>query len=203
MPHAPASTPALTRRQMLQRLSGLLGAALSAPLASGLLAGCRVPDGPAPFTPRTLDAPGHATVRAVADHLLPATDTPGALDAGADAFIDLMLTDWYPAEERDRFLAGLAEVDDLCRARFNAAFVDCATESQADVLRRLDRAAFAPGVKVAALSQAEAFFRMMKELTVVGFYTSELGTEHELRWEAVPGRHDGCIPVETVGRSWA
>ncbi|HUG39845.1 MAG TPA: gluconate 2-dehydrogenase subunit 3 family protein [Longimicrobiales bacterium] len=47
------------------------------------------------------------------------------------------------------------------------------------------------------------FFRTMKELTVVGYYTSEVGATVELRHEAVPGRHEGCIPYERVGRTWA
>lgn len=47
------------------------------------------------------------------------------------------------------------------------------------------------------------FFRTMKELTVVGFYTSEIGATRELRHEPVPGRYEGCIPFSDVGRTWA
>jgi gluconate 2-dehydrogenase gamma chain len=47
------------------------------------------------------------------------------------------------------------------------------------------------------------FFRTMKELTIVGYYTSEVGATVELRHEAVPGRHEGCIPFTEIGRAWA
>jgi gluconate 2-dehydrogenase gamma chain len=47
------------------------------------------------------------------------------------------------------------------------------------------------------------FFRTMKELTIVGYYTSEVGATVELRHEAVPGRHQGCVPFTEIGRAWA
>ena len=37
---------------------------------------------------------------------------------------------------------------------------------------------------------------MMKQLTLVGYYTSEIGFEQELREEIIPPRHAGCVPIE-------
>src|SRR5437879_5187327 len=60
---------------------------------------------------RTLDSHQNATVAAIAEMILPRTDTPGATDVGVSAFIDLILTEWYDEEERTIFLNGLADVD--------------------------------------------------------------------------------------------
>jgi hypothetical protein len=51
--------------------------------------------------------------------------------------------------------------------------------------------------------QAPHFFRTMKELTVLGYYTSQIGATKELRYVQVPGRFNGCVPFKTIGRTWA
>jgi hypothetical protein len=40
------------------------------------------------------------------------------------------------------------------------------------------------------------FFFMMKQLTLVGYYTSQIGFEQELHGEIIPSRHAGCVPLE-------
>src|SRR5579863_9154678 len=62
-------------------------------------------------TARSLNAHQTATVTAMAEMILPRTDTPGASDVGASHFIDLMLREWYGEAARERFLAGLSGVD--------------------------------------------------------------------------------------------
>ena len=51
--------------------------------------------------------------------------------------------------------------------------------------------------------QPPHFFRTMKELTVLGYYTSQIGATKELRHAPIPGRFNGCVPLKTVGRTWA
>ncbi|MFZ1138430.1 MAG: gluconate 2-dehydrogenase subunit 3 family protein, partial [Candidatus Sulfotelmatobacter sp.] len=60
---------------------------------------------------RSLNAHQDVTVKAMAELILPRTETPGAMDVGVSEFIDLMLTEWYDESDRTRFLNGLAEVD--------------------------------------------------------------------------------------------
>jgi hypothetical protein len=47
------------------------------------------------------------------------------------------------------------------------------------------------------------FWRTMKELTLVGYYTSEPGATKELRYEATPARYDACVPLAKIGRAWS
>jgi hypothetical protein len=49
----------------------------------------------------------------------------------------------------------------------------------------------------------KTFFQEFKELTLVGYFTSQIGAEEELRYEQYPGPYQGCVPFEDVGRTWA
>lgn len=141
-----------------------------------------------------LDAPARAIVTAAAERIIPAGETPGATDVGVAAFVDHLLADWYPSSERDRFLAGLREVDVRSRSRCGRAFVGCSGDEQAAVLAELDE-------EVAALRRtghpAEAdrhWFAMLKFLTVWGYCTSEAAARRTLGVYPPPWRYDGCAP---------
>jgi hypothetical protein len=190
----------IDRREALRRAALLLGGALAAPTVAGVLAGCqaaRVPDGV--WAPRALTRAQADLVAAIADHILPDTDTPGARAAGVHRFIDALLAESYAAPERKRFLAGLAEVDARARRAAGRPFHECARGDQRAVLEALDREAFAGR----ADPLTPSFFRTFKELTLVGYYTSEVGATRELHHAPVPGRYDGCVPLAQVGRTWA
>lgn len=192
---ASTSPEAIDRREALRQAALLLGGALSAPAIAGVLAGC---DASA-----VLAAQRHALspaqlelVATMAEHILPATDTPGARAAGVHRFIDRMMAEYYSAADRQRFIAGLADVDDRAKRAHGLAFLKCTPAQQRSVLGDIDREAFTgPRAR-----QQPHFFRTMKELTVVGYYTSQIGATKELRHVAVPGRFNGCVPV---GRTWA
>src|SRR3989442_15479326 len=97
--------PVIDRREALRRVTLLLGGAVSASTVAGVLAGCetrRTPDGA--WTPRALTSEQVELVAAVAEHILPETDTPGAHAALVHRFIDALLAESYPPEERRRFL---------------------------------------------------------------------------------------------------
>ena len=73
---------------------------------------------------RTLNPHQYATVKAMAEVILPKTDTPGATDVGTSEFIDLMLTEWYDEPDRTRFLNGIVEIDLHSKALFGKDFVE-------------------------------------------------------------------------------
>jgi len=190
----------IDRREALRRAALLLGAALAAPTVAGVLAGCRasrVPDGA--WAPRALTRAQAELVAAIAEHILPETDTPGARAAGVHRFIDAMLAESYPPVERKRFLEGLAEVDARAGRASSRPFLQCAVGDQRALLEVLDREALAGSVD----PLEPPFFRTMKQLTLVGYYTSEIGATRELHHAPVPGRYDGCVPLAQIGRTWA
>jgi hypothetical protein len=185
----------VNRRDALQRIGLVLGAAVTPKVASAVQAGFVTP--PAGQALRTLTPQQAELVAALAEHIIPATDTPGARAARVDAFIDALLADIFTAEERERFLTGLADVDARARAAAGTAFVECPARQQVALLEALEREG-----QHAGAGQAP-FFPWIKEFTLVGYYTSEIGASQELRYVHVAGRYDGDVPYEQVGRAYS
>lgn len=201
----------IERREAIRRVALLLGGAVAAPAALGVLAGCggggAARDGAAgAWAPRALSAEQVEQVATIAEHILPQTDTAGARAAGVHRFIDTMLADYYAPGDRARFLAGLAEVDARAERTNGRPFLRCRAGEQLALVEALDREAFAapaPPSPASAPPAPAPFFRTMKELTLLGYYTSEAGATRELRHAQVPGRFEGCVPLARVGRAWA
>jgi hypothetical protein len=194
------SDDAIGRREALRRTAMLLGGVLSAPAIAGVLAGCDSRSAAdATWTLRALTPEQGELVASIAEHIIPETDTPGARTAGVHVFIDKMLAEHYPPEERQRVLDGLADIDARARRDCGRAFLECGAEEQRAVLARIDEEAFTavPG------RREVPYFRTLKELTLLGYYTSEIGATQELRHVAVPDRFEGCVPFTQIGRTWA
>ena len=188
----------MNRREALKRVALLLGGAISAPVVNAVLSGYR----PLPrYTPRTLNAEQNELVTTIAELIIPATDTPGAKEAGVGQFIDLLLTEWHPAPDRERFLAGLTDLEQQFQQRFGKRFLDGTAAEQTELLAKLDEEALA-----ARRSRVKdtPFFGMMKEMTLAGYYTSEIGATEELQFQPATDKFEGCIPLErNGGRTWA
>lgn len=190
----------MNRRDAVKRMTALLGCALSAPTAAGILSGCTASTDTG-WAPTTLTDRQNEVVTAIAERIIPATDTPGAEAARVNRFIDAVLTEsWFP-EQVETFTAGVDAVDGRAREAFGGAFVDLSEDDQTALIAELDDEAF--GAAAVIDREHPPFFRLMKELTVVGYYTSEIGASEELQINLVPGRWEGCLPVSEVGRAWA
>ncbi|HVH08693.1 MAG TPA: gluconate 2-dehydrogenase subunit 3 family protein [Gemmatimonadales bacterium] len=196
----PDPADAITRREVLRQAALVLGGTLAAPLAAGILAACEARRVPADaWRPKALTVNQAELLAAIVDHILPETDTPGARALGVPQFIDALVAETYPREARAWFVAGLAEIDARARDENGQAFSRWRPEAQRALVDRLDWAAFQPP----SPSAPPAFFRTLKRLTLVGYYTSEIGATRELHHSPVPGRYDGCVPLSQVGRTWA
>lgn len=150
---------------------------------------------------KTLNPHQNETVTTIAEIIIPQTNTPGAKAARVNEFVDLIVTEWYDEEERSTFLTGLADVDARTRDLYGKDFVQCGEKQQVELLQALDDEV------AAARSEADVrrrrsrppeknFFFMMKQLTLVGYYTSQIGFEQELHGEIIPSRHANCVPLE-------
>lgn len=196
-----SSSDGITRRQALGRVGLLLGGIISAPTVAGVLSGCERTAGP-DWSPQTLTAEQNEMVDTIAELILPATDTPGASAANVNRFIDAMLTGSYPPKDRDRFLKGLEAVNARSKDTHGDRFVECPPDQQLALVAELDDETFGPDAPDFD-RENPPFFRMMKELTIVGYYTSEIGATQELKTNIVPGRYDGDVPYEEIGRAWS
>ena len=189
----------------------LLGAGAVLPLFdSNLLAMFQAAQPKSGYTLRTLDAHQNATLTLIADMIIPETDTPGAKGARVNEFIDLILTDWATDQERQKFMAGFAEVDQLSQTLFGKDFIDASPAQQEDLLRNLDqrfaeeRSTVAQQRYVRRERDQElngSFFNVVKRMTLYGYYTSEIGFTKELRKEIIPGVYHGCTPVSDSSKA--
>ena len=193
------SRASISRRQALEQVAILLGGAISAPTVAGVLSKPtrRAWAASPAWAPRTLSPAQLELVATVAEHIIPQTDTPGARAAGVHRFVDTLLSDHYPATERDRFLAGLADVDARAQSAHSQPFPRCSPEQRIGLLKEMDARAYASG-----RGEDGWFFRRLKELTIVGYYTSEFGAMQELHVSPF-GAYRGDIPYASVGRAWS
>ena len=177
-----------------------MGGTVSMSVMSGVLGGCKAGPATAEFVPQTVNAAQNDLVTVIAELIIPETDTPGAKAARVNAFIDKMLTDWFPQDERDHFMAGLATVDTRSQDAYGKPFMDATPDEQTELLTAMDAEAMdAPG---GPPGSPPPFFRMMKELTLFGYYTSEVGATQELR-DMPFGEYRGSVPYDELGRAWA
>jgi len=192
----------IDRREALRKTALLMGAAVSASALTGILQGCKA-------TPELTYKPVFFTedqariITEVAEIIIPKTDTPGAKDTGVPGFIDLMLKDCYKKEDQDRFIAGLTSFDEEAKKAYGDSFIYCKPEQQVELVTKVHAAALAE-----AKENKEAkrpFILMTKELTLLGFFTSEPGATQVLQYIAVPGSYKGCIPLAEAGngKTWA
>jgi hypothetical protein len=153
--------------------------------------------------PRTLDAHQEAMLRVMTELIIPRTDTPGAADVGATAFVDLILTEWSDDAERTSFLSGLADVDARTQNLFGKAFLDCSSAQQSQILVALGEEMLqetndaVPRRRRRGFGGAGGakFYPMLRRLTLIAYYTSEAGATQELHYEIIPDQHDGCAPA--------
>lgn len=187
------------RRAMLKRAAWLLGGAISAPAALAILQGCsarqstdEVTGAAAGAALKTLDAAQLALVAEIAEIMIPKTDTAGAKDAGVPLFIDATLAAVYPQDDQQRFKAGLGD------------FVGAAKTSGKAFLERepAGRAAFVKQSLEAALAAEHAggkpFILMVRELTLLGYFTSRVGITENMDYVPVPTAFHGCVPLSQM-----
>lgn len=138
----------------------------------------------------------------VADTILPTTSTPGAKAAAVGAFMALMVTDTYDEKDQQIFRAGITQLEDACKAANNTGFKDATAAQRLSLLEGIDKQA-----KDYQDAKQDAdpnhYFRMVKELTMVGYFTSEIGCTQAQRYRESPGRFDPCLPYTPGETTWA
>jgi len=172
----------LSRREMLARLGVLLGGALIGGdtwLRGGTLTSKSIGS---EFTAADL-----ALLDEIGETIIPATDTPGAKATGIGAFMVKMVTDCYSDADHTAFSAGLAQL----RAEGFLAASPAERTARLNILDAEQKRHQGPPAH---------FFKMMKQLTILGYFTSEIGASQVLIYEEAPGRFDGSAPYKKGDR---
>jgi hypothetical protein len=214
----------MNRRDAIGRVALIMGGAVIG--AEFFLSGCK----PSETQVNDLfDADHVAFLNEVADTILPTTSSPGAKAANVGQFMAVMVRDCYKPEDQKTFLEGVSKLDEASKKQFNAKFMDLTQQQRTDLLTALDkeqkaytadrnkkldadRLAHANDLKYNGNYSDPAYngiivpnhyFRMMKELTLLGYFTSEIGATKALRYIAVPGHYDGNVPYKKGDKAWA
>ncbi len=175
----------MNRREAVQRVALMMGGVLAAPLMAGVMGQITNTGGSI-----TVSVEQEAFLAEVADIIIPTTDTPGAKAAGVEKFIVRVMRDCYKKEDQEKFYGGLAKLDVDSQAKFSKGFVG------------LDLAQKNEMVKLSTVND-KPFFQRMKELTVAGYFTSEIGATKALNYLPIPGKFQGCIPLKQNQKAWA
>ena len=138
----------------------------------------------------------------VAETIIPKTNTPGAKDVEVGKFMTVMVTDCYEAKDQKIFHEGLIKLEDACKKKFNSSFMKISDDQRKEFLIELDKEAKAYQ-KTKKETEQNHYFIMMKQLTLFGFFTSKPGATEALRYVAVPGKYEGCVPYKKGDKAWA
>jgi hypothetical protein len=164
----------------------------------------------------TFTAADVAFLDEIADTILPETSTPGAKAARTGAFMALMVTDAYTPRNQQIFREGMRRIDETCQREYGSSFIQARPEQQLALLQRLDaerqsemdageamRRSRAPAAPPQPAAAPVHYFRLMKELALVGYFTSEIGYRQAMRYIETPGRYDPCAPHKSGEKIWA
>ena len=174
------------------------------------------------FTPENI-----ALLDEVGETIIPATATPGAKAAKVGEFMKVMVNDCYTARQQTAFTNGIATLDEACKKMHSKSFMECTPEQRHEFLVSLEKEAKAFNTKrdeddkplreanqqknetISWKDQKEFesapshYYTMMKQLTLLGFFTSKTGMTETLRHIPVPGKYDGALPYAKGDKAWA
>ena len=199
----------MNRREAIQRTAYALGYAISAPAIMGVLNGCKARPEIA-FKPVFFSEGQARSIEVLSEIIIPKTSTPGAIDVGVPQFIDTLLKEAYNKGDQDSFLKDLTAFEDDAKKTFGDSFEECAAADQLTLFKKYHDAAFANQIEKPPLgwwnprkSAEKPFILKVKELVLLGFFTSQVGASDILQYNQVPGPFKGCVPLVEVGKAWA
>lgn len=201
----PAAALSLTRREAIERVSMLLGgvALVGQSALLGACASTRAPGQDASARSGALFTDADvALLDEIAETILPETSTPGAKAAGVGPFIALMVEDAYGERDQRVFVQGLRAVDTASETMHGVGFMAASAAQRLALLERLDAEQLAY-MRSRRPDEPAHYFRMMKELALLGYFTSEIGYTQAMRYVEAPGRFDPCVPHSPGDKLWA
>jgi gluconate 2-dehydrogenase gamma chain len=185
----------MDRRALLARAMLLVGASVAA-------SACATLEPLAAATPATMTPARLATLTAVADTMIPRTDTPGALDVEVPGLFSALMDNWAAPETRAMLMQLLDRIERL--PGNGRSFTALAPAERKAVLIPFDTAALAPsgaqGSPFGAPPATDPAYQRLKQLILTLYYLSQPALTQELAYTHVPGRWDPSIPVTPATR---
>jgi len=183
---------AMNRRDALKSFVLMMGGTMVG--ANVLLTGC-APENQIiglDFSPEDI-----AFLDEIGEAIIPATDTPGAKAAGIGQFMVMMVKETYSGEQQESFVSGLNMIKTDFKKVNGSTFMDATQEERTAYLNELNQKA------MTSEDQEPKVIGMVKDLTVLGYFTSEIGATQQLRYVETPGRYNGCADYKKGDRAFA
>jgi len=195
---SPAASAALlmNRREAVRRVALLMGVAMVG--SEVFLRGETV-------APKALPAFTDADrllLDQVGDTIIPATDIPGVKDQHIGAFVTMMVNDCYNEKQHQEFAAGLGKINAASTAKFGGPFGALTPAQRTDLLNAIDAEQKEERKDPKAKGGGDHYFRMVKELVVLGYFSSEVGATQAVKYIEVPGAFHGDVPYKKGDRAW-
>lgn len=188
----------MNRREALSRVAVIMGGTIVG--AEFFLSGCKTGAERAHGLP--LAQEDIAYLDEVAETIIPTTNTPGAKAAKVGEFMNTMVSDCYDEKEQKVFLEGMTKLNQAASKKFKDDFMSLKPEQRKELLIEIDKEA-KDYQKNKKPDDPQHYFGMMKQLTLWGYFSSEIGATKALRYLPVPGRYDGCVPYKKGDKAWA
>ena len=185
------------RREALQRVAVILGGTVIG--ADLFLTGCKNEEKKSSMTFSPEDVP---YLDEIADTIIPTTDTPGAKAAEVGKFMVVYVNDCYDEKNQKVFHEGMDKLNDTSKKKYDGAFMKLTPQQRHDLLVQLDKEQ-KDYMKNKKKDDPPHYFRLMKELTLLGYFTSKIGATQAMRYIETPGRYEGCIPYKKGEKAWA
>lgn len=187
----------MNRREYIKNMTLSMGFVVSAGAVSDLLISCQK-QANLDWKPVFLDNNQANTIAEIAETILPKTSTPGAKELGVPQFVDRMLKELLTEKDQQEFVKGIEDLDERCKTDYGKVFVECDQKQREEILIKLDKEA--PkfpltlwGIVLVEKPEPITFFRRMKSLTLMGYFTSEKIGKEVLAYDPVPGPYKGEI----------
>jgi hypothetical protein len=190
----------MNRREALSSVALLLGGTIIG--AEAFLSGCTNADKNVGAAGLDFSQDDIAFLDEVGETIIPTTSTPGAKATKIGDFMHTIVRDCYDSKEQQMFVDGMKKLEEECKKKYGKGFLGCTPEQRHDLLVELDKEQKDYMAKKKP-EDPPHYFRAMKELTIWGYFTSEIGATKALRYVAVPGKYEGCIPYKKGDKAWA
>jgi tRNA A37 N6-isopentenylltransferase MiaA len=185
----------MNRREALSRVAIIMGGTVLG--AEAFLSGCKTNT-----KGITLSQDDIAFLDEVAETIIPTTTSPGAKAAKVGDFMKVMVNDCYEEKDQVIFVDGIKKLDEASKKLNSKTFMEATPEQRKTLLESLDKEA-KEYQKTAKPEDPKHYFTMMKQLTLSGYFTSEIGATKALRYVAVPGKFVGSYPYKKGDKAWA
>jgi hypothetical protein len=186
----------MNRRDAVQHISLLLGGTILS--ADAFIYGCNtVSNKKTDFSVEDI-----AFLDEVGETILPATNTPGAKAAKVGEQMKVMVNDCYEEADQVLFHSGIRDIKERAKKEYGHDFVDLRPDQRLALLTQLNNET-KETMKTWKAPAGKPYFRLMKELTLLCYFTSEIGCTQAKRYIETPGKYEACIPYKKGDRAWA